>query len=82
MPAYASKNGPLTRSMAAPGPRRHALLLYGVDANRNTNADQSEPSGETLVNVDNLTRRPRLAAYLTCTAMKAIRRRTARPRST
>ncbi|MDD4266790.1 MAG: type II secretion system protein GspK [Pirellulales bacterium] len=54
VPAYASKNGPLDsldELLLVRGVT--PWLLYGVDANRNTNADQSEPSGETLVNVDN-----------------------------
>ena len=54
VPAYAPKNGPLDppdELLLVPGVT--PWLLYGVDANRNTNADQSEPSGETLVNVDN-----------------------------
>ena len=54
VPAYAPKNGPLDsldELLLVRGVT--PWLLYGVDANRNTNADQSEPSGETLVNVDN-----------------------------
>jgi len=53
-PGYEPKNGPLDsidELLLVQG--MTASLLYGVDANRNFNADSMEPSSQSLVDVDN-----------------------------